>query len=93
MAIPTGVDIRGLVVTANNTVLSGSNEFTLIVDNVANSIDQWYNVQVYDISTNSFVDQHATSTNHTQAVASNATTMVFPGMNLFGSTGFRLILR
>ena len=93
VTIPTGVDIRGLVVTANNTVLSGSNEFTLIVDNVANSIDQWYNVQVYDISTNSFVDQHATSTNHTQAVASNATTMVFPGMNLFGSTGFRLILR
>jgi len=93
VTIPAGVDIRGLVVTANNTVLSGSNEFTLIVDNVANSIDQWYNVQVYDIGTNSFVDQHATSTNHTQAVASNATTLVFPGMNLFGSTGFRLILR
>jgi len=93
VTIPSGVDIRGLVVTANNTVLSGSNEFTLIVDNVANSSDQWYNVQLYDVSTNGFVDQHGTSTNHTQSISSNATTLVFPGMNLFGSTGFRIIMR
>ncbi|NBW22350.1 MAG: hypothetical protein EBR82_81810, partial [Caulobacteraceae bacterium] len=70
VTIPSGVDIRGLVVTANNTVLSGSNEFTLIVDNVANSSDQWYNVQLYDVSTNGFVDQHGTSTNHTQSISS-----------------------
>ena len=93
VTIPSGVDIRGLVVTANNTVLSGSNEFTIIVDNVANSSDQWYNVQLYDVSTNGFVDQHGTSTNHTQSISSNATTLVFPGMNLFGSTGFRIIMR
>ncbi len=93
VTIPSGVDIRGLVVTANNTVLSGSNEFTLIVDNVANSSDQWYNVQLYDVSTSGFVDQHGTSTNHTQSISSNATTLVFPGMNLFGSTGFRIIMR
>jgi hypothetical protein len=93
VTIPSGVDIRGLVVTANNTVLSGSNEFTLIVDNVANSSDQWYNVQLYDVSTSGFVDQHGTSTNHTQFISSNATTLVFPGMNLFGSTGFRIIMR
>ena len=91
--MPANTDFRSLVITGNSNNLNGSLEFIFAVNNTANSSDQYFNVQMYDVATNSFVDQHATSTNHTQTVSSNTTTMVFPGMGLFSVTGFRIILR
>ena len=93
LVIPANTDIRSVVVTGNNTTLTPSNGFSFAVDNNANALQHWFNVQLYDVSTNSLIDQHGTGTNHTQTVASNKTTMVFPQMNLFSTTGYRIILK
>lgn len=91
--MPANTDFRSLVVTGNTNNLDGALAFTFAVNNTANASDQFFNVQLYAVSTNGLIDQHATSTNHTQTVSSNTTTMVFPGMGLFGLQGFRIILR
>lgn len=93
ITMPANTNIRSITVFANNTELSLSNEFIFTFDNSANSSDYWLSTQLYDVGTGAFIDQHATSTNHTQTVSSNISTLVFPGMNLFGSTGFRIIVR
>jgi hypothetical protein len=93
ITMPANTNIRSITVFANNTELSLTNEFTFTFDNSANSSDYWLSTQLYDVGTGAFIDQHATSTNHTQTVSSNISTLVFPGMNLFGSTGFRIIVR
>lgn len=93
LTIGANTNVRSIVFTANNTVLSGINDFTFIVDNAANSIDQWFNVQMYDVATGALIDQHSVGTNHTQLCTSNVTTIVFPGMNLFDATGFRIVLK
>ena len=93
LTMSANTNVRSIVFTANNTVLSGINDFTFIVDNAANSIDQWFNVQMYDVATGAFIDQHSVGTNHTQLCTSNVTTIVFPGMNLFDATGFRIVLK
>ena len=91
--MPANSNIRSLVVTGNNTELSQSSAFTFAFDNSANSSDYWLTVQMYSISNNEFIDQHATSTNHTQTISSNKSTLVFPGMSLFGPIGFRIVLK
>ena len=91
--MPANTDFRSIVVTGNSNNLNGSLEFIFSVNNTANSSDQYFNVQMYDVANNAFVDQHAISTNHTQTVSANTTTMVFPGMGYFSVTGFRIILR
>lgn len=91
--MPANTDFRSLVVTGNTNNLDGALAFTFAVNNTANASDQFFNVQLYAVSTNGLIDQHATSTNHTQTVSSNTTTMVFPGMGYFGLQGFRIILR
>lgn len=93
LAIQSGSAFRGADVFGNSTTLNGSNEFVLRLDNGANSADRWPLIQVYDANTGALVDQQATSTNHTVSVSSNITTITFPGMNLFGATGFRVIVR
>lgn len=93
LVIQSGSAFRGADVFGNNTTLNGSNEFVLRLDNSANSADRWPLIQVYDANTGALVDQQATSTNHTVSVSSNITTITFPGMNLFGATGFRVIVR
>lgn len=91
--MPANTDFRSLVVTGNTNTLNGSLEFIFAVNNSANSSDQYFNVQMYAVSTNALIDQHAIGTNHTQSVSANTTTMVFPGMGVFSVTGFRIILR
>ena len=91
--MPSGTNIRSLVVFGNNTELAPSLGFTFVFDNSANSSDYWLTAQLYAVSNNEFIDQHATSTNHTQTISSNKSTLVFPGMNLFGASGFRIVLK
>lgn len=92
LTIPASVDMIGAQVFGNNTTLNGSSEFVLRVNNTANSRDRRVMVQVYDANTGSLIDQHATSTNHTQTVSGNISLLTFPGMNLFGATGFYIML-
>ena len=93
LSIKSGAAFRGADVFANNTVLDGSNQFILRIDNSINGEDRWPLVQLYDVNTGALVDQQATSTNHSIGISGNITTITFPGMNLFGSTGFMVIVR
>lgn len=93
LSIKSSAAFRGADVFGNNTTLNGSNEFVLRVDNSANSADRRVLIQVYDRSTGALIDQQATSTNHNATIAGNITTITFPGMNLFGATGFDIIVR
>ena len=93
LSIKSGAFFRGSDVFGNNTTLNGSNEFVLRLDNSANTEDRWPLIQLYDANTGALVDQQATSTNHSISIAGNITTITFPGMNLFGATGFQIIVR
>jgi len=93
LVIQSGAAFRGADVFADNGDLNGSNEFVLRIDNSANSSDRWPLIQLYDVNTGALVDQQATSTNHTVTIAANVTTITMPGMNLFGATGFKIVLR
>lgn len=92
LTIPANVDLIGADIFGNNTTLNGANEFVLRINNTANSRDRRVTVQVYDVLTGAVIDQHATSTNHTQTVGGNITLITLPGMNLFGATGFRVLI-
>lgn len=93
LVIQSGSAFRGADVFGNSTTLNGSNEFVLRLDNGANSQDRRVLIQVYDRLTGALVDQQTTSTNHNATISSNVTTVTFPGMNLFGTTGFDIIVR
>lgn len=93
LVIQSGAAFRGADVFGNNTTLDGSNQFVLRLDNGANTSDRWPLIQIYDVNTGALVDQQTTSTNHTVSFSSNITTITIPGMNLFGATGFRVIVR
>lgn len=82
------IDIDG-----DNTILNGSNELVVKIDNSANSRDRRFVVQLYDDNNGALVDQQATGTAHTQTLSGNVTTITFPGMNGFGATGYRILLR
>lgn len=93
MDMPANTNIKSIVVSGNDTELAPSLGFTFVFDNSANSSDYWLTPLLYSISNNQLIDQHATSTNHTQTVSSNKSTLVFPGMNLFSATGFRIVIK
>lgn len=93
LSIKSGAAFRGADVFANNTVLDGSNQFILRIDNSINAENRWPLVQLYDVNTGALIDQQATSTNHSVGISGNITTITFPGMNLFGATGFMVIVR
>ena len=93
LVVAAGSTFRGADVFGNNTTLDGSLQFILRIDNSANSSDRWPLVQMYDVNTGALVEQEATSTNHSVVILGNITTITFPGMNLFGATGFKLIIR
>lgn len=85
-------ELINATVFGNSTTLNGSNEFLLRISNAANNVDRWVNVQMYDQSTGALVDPHANGVNWTQTISGNVTLLTFPGMNLFGTSGFRLVI-
>lgn len=91
ITVPGNTEIKNLTITGNSTVLNGFGELTFKYE--SNNFPYYFNVQMYDISTGSFIDQHALGTNHLQTAVSTETTLFFPGMSLFGTTGFRIVLR
>lgn len=91
--IKSGAFFRGADVFGNSTTLNGSNEFVLRIDNSANSVNVWPNIQMYDVTTGALVDMFASSVNPTISIALTVTTITFPGMNLFGATGFQIVIR
>lgn len=93
LVVQSGAFMQTARIFGNNTVLNGSNEFIVRVNNSANSLNRTFNVQLYDANNGALVDQQITATNHTQTVGSNITVLTFPGMNGFGATGFYIELR
>lgn len=93
LVVQSGAFMQTARIFGNNTVLNGSNEFIVRVNNSANSLDRTFSVQLYDANNGALVDQQVTATNHTQTVSGNITVLTFPGMNVFGATGFYIELR
>lgn len=93
LVVQSGAFMQTARIFGNNTVLNGSNEFIVRVNNSANSLNRTFSVQLYDANNGALVDQQATATNHTQTVSGNITVLTFPGMNGFGATGFYIELR
>lgn len=93
LVVQSGAFMQTARIFGNNTVLNGSNELIVRVNNSANSLDRTFSVQLYDANNGALVDQQATATNHTQTVSGNITVLTFPGMNGFGATGFYIELR
>lgn len=93
LVVQSGAFMQTARIFGNNTVLNGSNEFIVRVNNSANSLDRTFSVQLYDANNGALVDQQVTATNHTQTVSGNITVLTFPGMNGFGATGFYIELR
>lgn len=97
----TNPDVKKIDIIGNNGVLSGTNDLTIVIENPVyepytpyqGNTDFFYNVSLYDIATGALIDQHDTGTNHTQVASNNTITITFPGMNLFGSTGYKIVLR
>ena len=92
LTIATSSELVNAMVFGNSTTLNGSNEFILRISNAANNVDRWVSVQMYDVNTGALVDPHANGVNWTQTISGNVTLLTFPGMNLFGTTGFRLVI-
>lgn len=93
LVVQSGAFMQTARIFGNNTVLNGSNELIVRVNNSANSLNRTFSVQLYDANNGALVDQQATATNHTQTVSGNITVLTFPGMNGFGATGFYIELR
>lgn len=91
--IKAGADIEVITVFGDNGDLDGSNQFTLTIDNNANSRERRFNIQLHDANTGAVQDPHAIGCNWTQNVTANVTTILFPGMDAFGATGFYIELR
>lgn len=91
--VQSGADQLRITIDGDNTILNGSNELIIKINNTANSRDRRFSVQLLDDNNGALVDQQATGTAHTQTVSGNITTITLPGMNGFGATGYRVILR
>lgn len=92
LTVASGSEVVNATVFGNSTTLNGSNEFLLRINNTANNVDRWVSVQMYDVNTGALVDPHPNGVNWTQTISGNITLLTFPGMNLFGTTGFRLVI-
>jgi hypothetical protein len=93
MTVPAGTRVLSFTIYGNNTVLNGANEFVLRIDNTANEIQRSYTVSQYVANTGAAADKFSLGTNETETFPTvNVTQLIFPGMNGYGSTGFRLVL-
>lgn len=92
ITIPAGVYADSVSVNGDNATLNASQEMIIRIDNSANTRDRKFVVQLYDANNDALVDQQITSTVHTQAAVGNITTIIIPGLNGFGATGFRVEL-
>jgi hypothetical protein len=93
LTIPANTRIVSFTITGNNTTLNGSAEFVLQVNNNANDIQRSYTVAQYIANTGASANKFSLGTNETETFpAANVTQLLFPGMNGYGSSGFRLVL-
>jgi hypothetical protein len=93
LTVPAGTRVLSFTIYGNSTVLNGANEFVLRIDNTANAIQRSYTVAQYIVNTGAAADKFSIGTNETETFpTANVTQLIFPGMNGYGSTGFRLVL-
>lgn len=93
LTLQSGSELVNATVFGNSTTLNGSNEFLLRISNAANNVDRWVSVQVYNMADGSLRDPHGDGINWTQTISGNVTLLTFPGMNLYGTDGFRLVIQ
>lgn len=93
LSIPAGVQLHSATVYGNSTTLSPTQEFIFKIDYSVNSFDKRSVVQIYDSQNDQLVDQQVSGTVNDQSATANITTMTFPNMNGFGTSGFYIELR
>lgn len=94
IVVPAGTRVISYTVESpsNNATLTASNELVLQIDNSANAIRRSYGVSQYQAAGASH-DKFGLGTAETESFPStDVTQLLFPGMNGFGSAGFRLVL-
>lgn len=93
LTVPVGTRVISYSLFGNNTVLNGSNEFLVQINNNANGIQRSYGAVQYIGNTGARADVFTIGTSETISFPStNVTQLLFPGMNGYGSTGFRIVL-
>jgi hypothetical protein len=92
IVVPAGVDLLTVEIFGDNTLITGPGDFTIRVDNSANSKDLKFTSQIHNPSNGALVDVFAQSNNHTRSYAGNVATYTYPGMTPFGATGYEIQL-
>jgi hypothetical protein len=93
LTVPAGVDLVRADIFFNNTVLDGSNGFTMKIDNSANSRNRRAQLELFKAgSGDMMVDWSGFTLIPRQTVAANVTTILIPDGSAEGATGYNLIL-
>jgi hypothetical protein len=93
VTIPANTRLISLTISGDNTTLNGANEFVVQMDNSANGLQRSYSCAQYVVSTGASVNPTAIGTNQTETFPSaNVSQYLFPGMNGYGATGFRIVI-
>lgn len=91
--IKSGAYLDQIEIFGNSTTVnSGDGSLTITIDNSSNSRDKRYSVQVYYANSNQLADPTNAGIVHSQSISGNVTTIIIPGMNNFGASGFRILL-
>jgi hypothetical protein len=91
--IPAGSEVFSLDISADNTTLTGTGDFIFRIDNSANAEDLSFASQLYNPGNGALVDVFAQGNNHQRSYAGNVLTHSYPNMQLFGASGFDILLR
>lgn len=93
LTVPAGTRVVSYTIFGNNNTLNGSAEFVVQIDNSANGIQRSYTVAQYIANTGAAADKFSIGTNESETFPSaDVTQLLFPGMNGYGSTGYRIVL-
>jgi hypothetical protein len=93
LIIPAGSEVLSLDISGDNTTLTGTGDFTFRLDNSANAEEVSFNSQLYNPGNGALVDVFAQGNNHARSYAGNVLTHNYPNMQLFGASGFDILLR
>ena len=93
LVIPAGSEVFSLDISADNTTLTGTGDFIFRIDNSANGANVSFVSQLYNPGNGALVDVFAQGNNHQRSYAGSVLTHSYPNMQLFGASGFDILLR
>lgn len=93
LVVGAGSAVATIDISADNSTLTGVGDFIFRIDNSANGADLSYTSQLYNPGNGALVDVFAQGNNHARSFAGNVLTHSYPNMQLFGASGFDILLR